>query len=135
MEDAATGIYLDAARGRVHRLEVWWRAVPAIKSGSNNPLCEVGCALSAAAASALTRVQEAMVLRSHVHDLTLMRKWSRNHERCRRMCACTDTPVAPLVGEAPWRVDSDLDYTHAQLRWIGRRKESELNRLRAVLSP
>lgn len=44
MEDASTGIYLDLAPGRVRRIEVWWRSIPAIKSGSNNPLCQVAFA-------------------------------------------------------------------------------------------
>lgn len=107
MEDASTGIYLDTAPGRVHRVEVWWKAVPAIKSGTNNPLCE-----------------ESMVLRSHVHDLSLMRKWTRSYERCSRMCGCDDAISAPR-----WAPDTELDYTHAQLRWVARRKETELNRL------
>jgi hypothetical protein len=41
MEDAATGLYLDSAHGRVRRVDVWWRSVPAVRSGSNSALCQV----------------------------------------------------------------------------------------------
>jgi hypothetical protein len=128
MEDAATGIYLDDAPGRVHRMEIWWRSAPAVKSGSKTTLCE-----------------EAMVFRSHVHDLTLMDRWQRNFAQCGRMCACDIDANAtsgaskkgkkqPDGGGGVWRAEDDLDYTIAQLKWIGKRKEAELERARAKLS-
>jgi hypothetical protein len=128
MEDAATGIYLDEAPGRVSRVEVWWRSAPAIKSGSKTTLCE-----------------EDMVLRSHVHDLKLMLKWQRNFDSCARMCSCNDTAATPQQqqqkkGKKPpsavsvWRPEDDLDYTVAQLKWIAKRKSVELDRLRARLA-
>lgn len=131
MEDAATGIYLDEAPGRVSRVEVWWRSVPAIKSGSKTTLCE-----------------EQMVMRSHVHDLKLMLKWQANFDSCGSMCDCaannqsTATTSSKKPGKKPstsnatfalWRPEDDLDYTVAQLKWIAKRKSLELDRLRARL--
>lgn len=133
MEDAATGIYLDEAPGRVSRVEVWWRSVPAIKSGSKTTLCE-----------------EQMVMRSHVHDLKLMLKWQANFDRCGLMCDCAVNGTAPssgkkqpgkkssnsnttTAGATAWRPEDDLDYTVAQLKWIAKRKSLELDRLRARL--
>jgi hypothetical protein len=132
MEDAATGIYLDEAPGRVSRVEVWWRSVPAIKSGSKTTLCE-----------------EQMVMRSHVHDLRLMLKWQANFDRCGLMCDCAannataSSSSGKRSGKKPgnsattaptvWRPEDDLDYTVAQLKWIAKRKSLELDRLRARL--
>jgi hypothetical protein len=61
------------------------------------------------------------------------------------MCACDIDANAtsgaskkgkkqPDGGGGVWRAEDDLDYTIAQLKWIGKRKEAELERARAKLS-
>lgn len=190
MEDASTGIYLDEAPGAVrsfvrslcrvvivahaHRSRAARRSVVALDAGNQERLKR--SALSGRFRSlafhfvTCDAAQEDMVIRSHVHELALMRKWSRNFAACRRMCSCASAPsdaAAPAaamtaatataddsaaadesdadggdVGEARrgdgerrsevWRPETGLDYSVSRLRWISKRKELELDRLRAT---
>jgi hypothetical protein len=109
LEDAATGIYLEDVRD-VHRVEVWWNAVPAVKSGSTHEQCS-----------------DDLVLRCHTPTTAAIARWGRNLESCGCMCSCDPPSCDPTE---PWSpaLSTELTYSSKQIAWIYRRKQLELER-------